>query len=129
VDASSLGGSRQAAMIGMWIAAAIAACLAVAAVYWGTRKMTNRDNAHQLSGSIARRMGLFGALCSAAAFRCGRPTRHAEKKVNVNDDDAATVDTTTANEYKIMTGNDGPPEGGKETAAQQLQKGTQSATV
>jgi hypothetical protein len=100
---SSLGttnGSVQVIRLAMWIAAAAAICLAIGALYLGQRR--SYDKQHSLSGSVARRMNLFGALCSVAAFRCVRPPRHAT---------TTEPKTPTSDAYEIMAGGDGGQQG------------------
>lgn len=70
----------------MMVAAAVAAAFAVSAVVIGQRK--KKKAAHPLSGSVARRMGLFSNFADAALCNQGtaaRPERVVEMTMSKED--------------------------------------------
>jgi hypothetical protein len=81
----------------MFIVAAMAAVTAFAAVVAGQRRQEKK--AHVLTGSVARRMGLFQNFCNSALLCDGsdaRPSRVVEMTMSVDDYDTITDNNRTA---------------------------------
>jgi hypothetical protein len=87
------GGSMKEIRLVLFIAAGMAVLLAIGALLLGQRRSSSSSSLHSLSGSVARRISLFGHLCTAQSFRCDRPPRHVETPMSK---------TTISNDYEIM---------------------------
>lgn len=80
----------------MFLVAAVAAVTAFAAVVAGQRRQQKKP--HLLTGSVARRMGLFQNFCDSTLCNSedARPSRVVEMTMSMDDYDAVTDNNRTA---------------------------------
>jgi hypothetical protein len=102
-NAEISGGSSGATQTGstnlklwMFFVAAAAAVTAFAAVVAGQRRQQKKP--HLLTGSVARRMGLFQTFCDSALCNSedARPSRVVEMTMSMDDYDAVNNNSRTA---------------------------------